>query len=159
MKTFSAEEIQKLSIKQLQRALDENQKSIDILHQLIESHQRIVKFVEPFVDDPCRQAQKEANETCVKDFTEALDPFFEELEKISSEIVKRKMKSISSPFEILGFSSYISYDLFQIFYEYIVPFFEIFQIIYPLIFMVCLFRKIYVLIFKVKNFFKETERF
>lgn len=150
------EQIQKLSTKELEISLVENQKAISILHELIESHQKIVNTIKPMVGHPCRQMQTETNELCINDYKEATEPYLEEIAKISAEIVKRKMKSISSPFELLGFSSYFLefqtfFDSFQILLKYILPIFHIWKFAY-LFFLVIYFGfKFYKIIFKVKN--------
>lgn len=54
MKFKTVEEIQKLSMKQLERSLEENQKAIHILNEIIESHQRVVNTTKPMTHHPCR---------------------------------------------------------------------------------------------------------
>lgn len=145
------QELQKLSLIELEKSLEENKKAISIYEKLIESHEKIVQVIEPLAEEhPSRQDQLDTNESFINDYEGNVQFLLEEVEQFVSEIIKRKVESIPSSFELLGFSSWFSG--FQIFVDSIHLSFEFMALITPYV-------SKFFLIFSLFRFFGKKYKF
>lgn len=106
--------VKKLSMDQLLQNLNESQSLIQLFHNLIRSHRKIIKSLKTVNQDGSREIHIQNNKNFIDDFKESISCHQENIEKISSEITRRN-STISSPHEVSDYFSSISNFLESIF--------------------------------------------